>query len=46
MLILSAATRLTRWANPKPDLLGLGLNFYNPKKYNPISLHPIKTQPE
>ena len=34
MLILSVATRLTRWASPKPELelLGLWLNFYNPKE--------------
>ena len=32
MLILSAATQLTRWAIPKPDLLGPGLNLYNPKE--------------
>ena len=32
MLILSVATRLARWASPEPELLGLGLNFYNPKK--------------
>ena len=33
MLILSVATRLTRRASPKPELLGLGLNFYNPKEF-------------
>ena len=32
MLILSIATRLTRWASSKPELLGLGSNFYNPKE--------------
>ena len=32
MLILSVATRLTRWTSPKPELLGLGLNLYNPKE--------------
>ena len=38
MLILSVVTRLTRWANPKPKLLGQGSNFYNPKKnHNPIN---------
>ncbi|XP_042051239.1 (13S,14R)-1,13-dihydroxy-N-methylcanadine 13-O-acetyltransferase AT1-like isoform X1 [Salvia splendens] len=32
VLIFSVATRLTRWASPIPELLGLGLNFYNPKE--------------
>ena len=32
MLILSVATRLTHWASPKPNLLGLELNFYNLKE--------------
>ena len=31
-LTLSVATRLTRRASPKPELLGLGPNFYNPKE--------------
>ena len=46
MLILSVATRLTRWASPKPELLELGLNFYNSKKnHNPIDPHPINLKP-